>query len=86
MKAKLISYSISLVITIIFFLIIIRPGGLFSLIGYTISLLIFPQNSKESIRYENLIIYTFDVLCALGVFFLIYKLLINKIKVKFGEK
>ena len=73
MKQKSISILIALIIAIIFLFFAIRPG-IFNMLGYSISIIIFPENSLENLKYGNLIIYGFDVLCALLLFWIVYKL------------
>jgi hypothetical protein len=72
MDKKIISLIIALVISIVFMFFAIRPG-IFNMIGYTISLLIFGDGSSNIIKYEKVIIYSFDALCGLIVFWIIYK-------------
>ena len=60
-------------ITVIFMFLAIRPGIL-NMIGYTISLLIFPENSEENIKYGKTIVYIFDILCGVLVFWGVYKI------------
>jgi hypothetical protein len=74
MKRKVIPIGIALVITIVFLAFAIRPG-IFNMIGYTISLLILPENSPESLKYGKIIIYSFDVFCGVLLFWIVYKIL-----------
>jgi len=54
-------------------LIAIRPG-IFNMIGYSITLLIFPENSQENLKYGKIIIYLFDTICGLILFGIVFKL------------
>ena len=73
MKSKAPSLAIALIVAIIFLFFAVKPGA-FNMIGYSISLLIFPENSPNSLKYSDVVIYSFDVLCALLLFWLVYKL------------
>ena len=72
MKQKTISILIALIIAIVFLFFAIRPG-IFNMLGYSISILIFPENSSENLKYGNLITYGFDIVCALVLFLIVYK-------------
>ena len=72
MKRRKSSIVIALIVTAIFLLFAIRPG-IFNMIGYAIDLSIFGENSPESIKYEKLVIYSFDILCGLILFFLCFQ-------------
>ncbi len=74
MNKKHKSNLISFLVAIFFFLFAIQPG-IFNMIGYSISILIFPENSNENINYSKIIIYTFDILCALMVYFITYAII-----------
>jgi hypothetical protein len=67
---------VALIITTIFMIIALRPG-LFSMLGYSLDLLIFGDNTSDSIRYEKLVIFSFDALFGSIVFFISYKVAKN---------
>lgn len=73
MNRKILRFLISTISALIFFFVAFRPG-IFSMIGYTISLAIFPQNSVESVKYNDTIIVLIDVLLTLLVFFIVFKM------------
>ena len=70
---------VALVISIIFLLFAVQPG-IFSMIGYAISLLIFPENSPEHLKYGNLILYLFDIFCGVIVFWIVYKMMNTRLR------
>lgn len=72
MDKRTINIIIASVITIIFLLFALRPG-IFNMIGYTISLLIFPENSDENLKYGKFVIYLFDILCGIILFWIVFK-------------
>lgn len=74
MENRTISIITALVISIVFLFFAVKPG-IFNMIGYTISLMIFPENSSENLKYGKIIIYLFDILCALILFWIIYKVM-----------
>ncbi len=74
MENKTISLITASAITIVFMFFAIKPG-IFNMIGYTISLLIFPENSSENVKYGKIIIYLFDILCGLILFWLVHKVM-----------
>ena len=74
MENKTISLVTASAITIVFMFFAIKPGIL-NMIGYTISLLIFSENSPENLKYGKVIIYLFDILCGLFLFWIVYKLM-----------
>lgn len=73
MDKKIISIIIASVITIVFLFIAMRPG-IFNIIGYSISLLIFPGNSDENLKYGKLFIYLFDIFCGVILFWIVYNI------------
>jgi len=77
MKNNTKSFIAASIVTTIFILAGIGPG-IINMLGYTILLAIFGDNSYETVKYEKLIIYSFDILCILIVFWLTYKI-VNKI-------
>ena len=72
MKNRTISMTTALIITIVFLFFAIKPG-IFNMIGYTISLLLFPANFSNNLKYEKIIIYLFDILCGLILFWIVFK-------------
>jgi hypothetical protein len=72
MKPKIISIAIATIIAVIFFFYAVRPGPI-NMLGYSISLFILPENSGEHLKYERTIIYSFDVICGILVFWGVYK-------------
>jgi hypothetical protein len=74
MGNKSVSIIIASAIAIFFLFFAIKPG-IFNMIGYTISILIFPENSSENLKYGKVIIYLFDILCGLILFWILYKLM-----------
>lgn len=77
MNKKMIRIIVTLVISIIFLFFALRPG-IFSMIGYVISILVFPENSPEHLKYGNLILYLVDIFCGVILFRIVYKMM-NKI-------
>jgi phage shock protein PspC (stress-responsive transcriptional regulator) len=71
MNKKQVTTLIAFLVAIIFVVFAIQPG-VFNMIGYSISILIFPENSTESIKYSKSIIYAFDILCGVLVYFIAY--------------
>lgn len=71
MKTKLISAAVAFLTTVVFTFCAIKPGD-FNMIGYAFCEMIFSHNSPESQRYENAVVYSFDVLCGSGVFWIVY--------------
>lgn len=74
MKRKSVSVAIALLLAVVFTIYAIQPG-IFNMIGYSISILIFPENSPENLKYGKAIIYSFDILCGVLVFFIAYGVL-----------
>ena len=74
MEKKTISIITASVLTIAFLLFAMRPG-IFNMVGYTISVLIFPENSEENLKYGKLIILLFDILCGGILFWIVYKVM-----------
>jgi hypothetical protein len=74
MENKTISIITASVITIVFLFFVMRPG-IFNMIGYSISILIFPENSEENLKYGKIIIRLFDILCGGILFWIIYKIM-----------
>lgn len=72
MKQKPGAIIIALVFSLLF-LFGIWKGGVFNMIGYTIYLFIYPHSSEARIQNESLFIHSFDVLCTIGIFFIVYK-------------
>jgi hypothetical protein len=60
-------------ITALFIYFALKPGA-FNMIGYAIYINIIPQNSEASIKYEKAFIYSFDIVCGILLFWIIYKL------------
>lgn len=79
MEKKIISITIASVVALVFLYFAIRPG-VFNMIGYTISLLIFPANSPDHLKYENIIMYFFDIICGGVLFWIVYKLMRRQLK------
>ena len=79
MEKKTISIIVALVIAIVFLIFAMRPG-IFNMIGYTISILIFPENSEANLKYGKLIIRLFDILCGGVLFWIVYKIMIRVLK------
>lgn len=71
MNKKQVTNLISFLVAIFFFVFAIQPG-VFNMIGYSISMLIFSENSTENIKYSKIIIYTFEILCGVMVYFITY--------------
>ena len=67
MNSKAKSYIVASIITAIFMIVAIQPG-IINMIGYTICISIFGENSGETIQYEKTFIYSFDILLGLIVF------------------
>ena len=74
MKKKTISIITAAVITVVFLFFVMRPG-IFNMIGYTISILIFPENSEENLKYGKIIIRLFDILCGGILFWIVYRVM-----------
>ena len=68
MNKKHISNLISFFVSVLFFLFAIQPG-VFNMVGYSISILIFSENSTENIKYSHMVVYAFEILCAVLVFY-----------------
>lgn len=60
MEKRTISIVIASAVTFIFLFFAVRPG-IFNMIGYTISLLVFSEYSPENLKYGKLIIYFVDI-------------------------
>jgi hypothetical protein len=73
-QKKTISILTASVITIAFLFFAITPG-IFSMIGYTISIMIFPENSDENLKYGKLILCIFDILCGGLLFWIVYNIM-----------
>lgn len=74
MEKKTISVITATTIVIIFLFFAMKPG-IFNMIGYTISLLIFPENTSENLKYGKVIIYLFDIICGVILFWIVYKVM-----------
>lgn len=73
MDKKNLSIIIASVITIIFLFFAMRPG-IFNMIGYAISILIFPENSNENLKYGKFVIFLFNIFCGVVLFYIVYKI------------
>jgi len=78
MNKKHISNLISFFVAVLFFLFAIQPG-VFNMVGYSISILIFSENSTENIKYGHIVVYAFEILCAVLVFYSV-KVIVNRIQ------
>ena len=78
MNKKHVSNLISFFVAALFFLFAIQPG-VFNMIGYSISILIFSENSTENIKYGHIVVYAFEILCAVLVFYSV-KFIVNRIQ------
>ncbi|MFT3908300.1 MAG: hypothetical protein QM737_02655 [Ferruginibacter sp.] len=76
MEKKKVSIITASIITIVFLFFAMRPG-IFNMIGYTISILIFPENSQENLKYGKLIIRLFNILCGGILFWIAYKIMMR---------
>ncbi|MFT3908303.1 MAG: hypothetical protein QM737_02670 [Ferruginibacter sp.] len=76
MEKKKVSIITASIITIVFLFFAMRPG-IFNMIGYTISILIFPENSQENLKYGKLIIRLFNILCGGIIFWIVYKIMMR---------
>ena len=73
MTKKTISMLTASLITVVVMIFAIGTGIL-NMIGYTISLYIYPENSGENLKFGKLIIYLFDIICGLLIFFIVRRL------------
>ncbi|HMG81843.1 MAG TPA: hypothetical protein VK559_02295 [Ferruginibacter sp.] len=68
MKTKAISLIIAAIATLIFLFLVMRPG-IFNMIGYLIYQSISPEGSGESVFIKS-----FDIICGLLLFWIVYKI------------
>ena len=78
MNKKHVANLISFFVAAFFFLFAIQPG-VFTMVGYSISILIFSENSTENIKYGHIVVYAFEILCAVLVFYSV-KVIVNRIQ------
>jgi hypothetical protein len=78
MNKKTVANLISFFVAVLFYLFAIQPG-VFNMVGYSISILIFSENSTENIKYSHIVVYAFEILCAVLVFYSV-KVIVNRIQ------
>lgn len=76
-KTIVITLAAAITLGVMFFA---TEPGMLNFIGYTICILLFKENSSQSIKYETTVIYGFAILVGLILFGILYKIIRGGVK------